>query len=634
MKRILSTLFAVVLCAVAFQVDAGTCFLQQSTGSQNLTLPTFVDSTDGASAETGLTIANTDIKLSKGFAATTQTNKNSGGATHIATGDYYITLDAIDTNTVGPLKIKVAVAGALPVWVDCMVLPTANYAALFSTAPGASGGLLISGTNAGTTTLGAFTVTGATTFTGAVTGSNASNNFRVNGAAPGASGGLLISGTNAGTTTLGALTVTGATTFTGATTWTGALTASNASNNFRVNGVAPGASGGLFIAGTNAATTITTGLTTNLTGNVSGSVGSVTGNVGGIAGTIQTLDALDTAQDTQHSTTQGLIGTPTDFGSGTSTLAGNLQDLADNGTATFDRSTDSLQAVRDRGDSAWTSAGANSYDLGIIDAGTAQAATGTTLQLRSAAAFSNDDDIVGATILITGGSAGVGQSRTITAYDTSTDTATVETWTTTPTGTITYNVFGTAASSGGGSGLDAAGVRAAVGLASANLDTQLGALPTAAEVVNEWETQSQADPTGFHVNVLEVGGTAQTANDNGADINAILVDTGTTLQGELDGIQADTENLQSRIPAALVGGRIDATVDGTGMEAGAVTAIQSGLATAAALATVDTVADAIQVKTDQLTFGVTGKVDSNLTHVNETEIGGDGGSGTEFGPVP
>lgn len=49
--------------------------------------------------------------------------------------------------------------------------------------------------------------------------------------------------------------------------------------------------------------------------------------------------------------------------------------------------------------------------------------------------------------------------------------------------------------------------------------------PTAAAIVNEWETQSQADPTGFHVNVLEVGGTAQTANDNGADINAILVDT-------------------------------------------------------------------------------------------------------------
>lgn len=41
--------------------------------------------------------------------------------------------------------------------------------------------------------------------------------------------------------------------------------------------------------------------------SVTGAVGSVTGTVGGIAGTITTLDALDTAQDTQHSTTQTAI---------------------------------------------------------------------------------------------------------------------------------------------------------------------------------------------------------------------------------------------------------------------------------------------------------------------------------------
>lgn len=49
--------------------------------------------------------------------------------------------------------------------------------------------------------------------------------------------------------------------------------------------------------------------------------------------------------------------------------------------------------------------------------------------------------------------------------------------------------------------------------------------PTATAIVDEFETQSQVDPTGFHVNVKEVNGTAQTANDNGADINAILEDT-------------------------------------------------------------------------------------------------------------
>ena len=79
-------------------------------------------------------------------------------------------------------------------------------------------------------------------------------------------------------------------------------------------------------------------------------------------------------------------------------------------------------------------------EFGIVDSGTAQAATGTTLQLRSAAAFA-DSELIGATILIVSATTGAGQSRVITAYTGSTDTATVDTWTTAPTGTIVYVVF-------------------------------------------------------------------------------------------------------------------------------------------------------------------------------------------------
>ena len=50
--------------------------------------------------------------------------------------------------------------------------------------------------------------------------------------------------------------------------------------------------------------TLTANLTGNITGNLSGSVGSVTGAINTAAGVITTLDALDTAQDTQHATTQ------------------------------------------------------------------------------------------------------------------------------------------------------------------------------------------------------------------------------------------------------------------------------------------------------------------------------------------
>jgi hypothetical protein len=52
-----------------------------------------------------------------------------------------------------------------------------------------------------------------------------------------------------------------------------------------------GSAGGVFIAGTNAATTITTGLTTTFTGNLTGSVGSVA--AGGITAASIATDAID-----------------------------------------------------------------------------------------------------------------------------------------------------------------------------------------------------------------------------------------------------------------------------------------------------------------------------------------------------
>lgn len=83
--------------------------------------------------------------------------------------------------------------------------------------------------------------------------------------------------------------------------------------------------------------------------------------------------------------------------------------------------------------------------LGIVDNGTLQSATGTTAVLRAAASFA-DSRLGGMTLQITGGT-GVGQSRIITGYVDSTDTATVDTWTTTPDNTSTYVVWPTAPAS-------------------------------------------------------------------------------------------------------------------------------------------------------------------------------------------
>jgi hypothetical protein len=105
--------------------------LRQSTASQEIALGVFVDSTDGNTAETGLTIANTDIKIHKA-GATTLANKNSGGATHISGGIYYAVLDATDTDTVGSGMIFCQVAGALAVRVPFTVLEEAVFDALYA----------------------------------------------------------------------------------------------------------------------------------------------------------------------------------------------------------------------------------------------------------------------------------------------------------------------------------------------------------------------------------------------------------------------------------------------------------------------------------------------------------------------
>lgn len=91
---------------------------------------------------------------------------------------------------------------------------------------------------------------------------------------------------------------------------------------------------------------------------------------------------------------------------------------------------------------------------GVITTGTAQAGSGTTIQLASALSFGNDI-LNGAIVRITGGT-GVGQARFITDYVGSTDTATVATWVTNPDNTSTYEIWGWGELS------DASGVAASV----------------------------------------------------------------------------------------------------------------------------------------------------------------------------
>lgn len=272
--------------------------------------------------------------------------------------------------------------------------------------------------------------------------------------------------------------------------------------------------------------------------------------------------------------------------------------------------------------------------MGIVDQGTAQSATGTTLVLRAAAAFA-DDELIGATIQITGGTTGVGQSRLITDYDSATDTATVDTWTTTPTGTITYKIYGTAPGSGG-AGLDAAGVRAAIGMASANLDTQLSAIDTVVDaiLVDTGTTLDGRIPAALVSGRMDVSVGAMAANVLTATaINADAITAAKIANGAIDAATFAAD-VDAEILSYIVD---DATrIDASALNTASVTSIpailvDTGTTLDTALATVDTVVDAIKAKTDSLTFTVANVLDGNVQRINDVAITGDGQPGTEFG---
>ncbi|MDH5786980.1 MAG: hypothetical protein OEZ40_01630 [Candidatus Bathyarchaeota archaeon] len=84
----------------------------------------FIDETDGKTAETGLTIAQADVRLSKNGGDIAQKTEATS-CTHDELGIYGCPLDTTDTGTLGRLQLWVHSSGALPVWHEYMVV-TAN----------------------------------------------------------------------------------------------------------------------------------------------------------------------------------------------------------------------------------------------------------------------------------------------------------------------------------------------------------------------------------------------------------------------------------------------------------------------------------------------------------------------------
>src|SRR3990172_3379247 len=104
-------------------------WLKQST-AVTVKMGPFLDSTDGNTQETLLTISQADIRLSKNGGAYAQTN-NVAGATHDEKGNYGVPLDVTDTNTLGTLRVHIHETGALAVWQDFMVVTANVWDSLF-----------------------------------------------------------------------------------------------------------------------------------------------------------------------------------------------------------------------------------------------------------------------------------------------------------------------------------------------------------------------------------------------------------------------------------------------------------------------------------------------------------------------
>lgn len=92
----------------------------------------FLDETDGKTPETGLTITQADIRLSKIGGDISQSH-NAAGATHDEAGYYDVPLDVTDTDTLGSLRLFVNIAGALPVWHNFMIVSSQVWDSLFGT---------------------------------------------------------------------------------------------------------------------------------------------------------------------------------------------------------------------------------------------------------------------------------------------------------------------------------------------------------------------------------------------------------------------------------------------------------------------------------------------------------------------
>jgi hypothetical protein len=256
-----------------------------------------IASADHFTPATAKTIA---ITISKN-GATSFSNPAAGAtnATEMASGFYKFDLGTGDTDTNGPLAWRGAGTGVDDVGdvVEVVAATNAGFTGVPAAVAGASGGLIINGSN-----------TGAVTLNGLTTGALATSNVAITGTL-----------STSGTTTFNALTVTNATTLsgavsfgstwgiTGATTFTGAVGATNASNDIR----------GILLQATQTGVTIPTVTTTTTATNLTNDAAKY------MHGAVW-IDTVNGAAGTA-SYTNGIVTNPCSTLASAKTIADNLK---------------------------------------------------------------------------------------------------------------------------------------------------------------------------------------------------------------------------------------------------------------------------------------------------------------------
>jgi hypothetical protein len=254
---------------------------------------------------------------------------------------------------------------------------------------------------------------------------------------------------------------------------------------------------------------------------------------------------------------------------------------------------------------------------GIIDQGTAQSADATGIVLRAAAAF-DDDTLIGCILMVYGSTQGFWQTRVITDNALSGDAVTVDTWNTTPSGTITYKIF--------------AGAPASTSAPAPVNVIQISGDATAADNLESYTDGTTPMP----VNVTQVSGDA-TAADN---LEAAADGTGYNLGGGSVVAASVTGNVGGNVTGTIGGMTAaalkdffdtDSTTTYASAVAGSVVKEIADNAGGAAL-TVEAIADEVQTRTIAAVTTVT-----NLTNLPSipanwlTAAGIAADAGTEIG---